>query len=61
MKKEDRQFLDGYIMGLLSQKPIKTGLTNKEVITFLEGKEPLKMYVMLLDKKTIVIHKLTKG
>ncbi len=61
MNEEDKRILREYIKGLLSKNPIKTGLTKKEVVEFISvEKTPLRMYAMLLDERTLVLHKLTK-
>ena len=61
MNEEDKRILREYIKKLLSMNPIKTGLTKKEVIDFISVNTfPLKMYAMLLDENTIVLHKLRK-
>ncbi len=61
ISEEDKRVLREYIKGLLSQNPIKIGLTREEVIKFISvDTPPLRMYVMLLDEKTMVLHKLVK-
>lgn len=61
MKEEDKYVLRTYIKNLLTMNPIKTGLTKKEVLEFITvDAPPLKMYAMLLDENTMVLHKLPK-
>ena len=61
MNEEDKRILREYIRSLLSMNPIKTGLTKEEVVEFISvEKVPLRMYAMLLDERTLVLHKLAK-
>lgn len=54
---KEKIILDSYLNSLLTKKPIKTGLTKEEMIKFI-SEDDLKLYVMMLDDDTIVIHKL---
>lgn len=58
---EDREMLLNFIRSFLVKEPLRTGLKKTEVIDFIRTKTPLKIYALLLDEDTLVLHRLKRS